>query len=122
MTGLSSSNMDFREVAKVLQGSRIAAHSIDLTGNRVEVVTSPKAMGAPAHSVCFEGVTALKWSGASPGSSLMILSVVGLEKLGVGEPWRLYISTAQGAELELTCRAAMCDGAEVTGVGRSYCH
>lgn len=115
--------MDFRELAELLHGARIDAQSIDLGGNRVELVISRgTAPNGELTSVTFERVAALKWSGASAASPSMTLSVVGLEKLAPGEPWRLYVSTAQGAELELTCGTVSCNGLEVTGVGRSYRH
>ncbi|MDQ6719005.1 MAG: hypothetical protein M3Z17_11760 [Gemmatimonadota bacterium] len=111
--------MDFRDVAAALQGASISEHRIDLKLNSVELVVpaSPRAL-----AIVFEDLLSLKWSNTSATPTVLTLSTVGLEKLGPGEPWRLYIRTSDGAELELSCRDVSCDGAAVTGVGRSYRH
>ncbi len=111
--------MDFREVAAALQGASVSEHRIDLRSNCVELVVpaTPRA-----RSVVFASLLSLKWSNTSGIPTVLTLSTVGLEKLGAGEPWRLYIRTSDGAELELSCREVSCDGAAVTGVGRSYRH
>ena len=111
--------MDFREVAAALQGASVSAHRIDLRSNSVELVVPA---GPATHTVVFENLLALKWSNTPATPTVLTLSTVGLEKLGPGEPWRLYIRTSDGAELELSCRDVSCDGTAVTGVGRSYRH
>jgi hypothetical protein len=108
--------MDFREVTAVLHGSILQSHSIDLANSRVEL--APK----DAPSVRFESLTILKWSGTGSPTSAMRVAVVGLERLGAGEPWRLYLKSENTGELELTCARVLCEGAEVTGIGRSYRH
>lgn len=111
--------MDFREVAAALQGANISEHRIDLRSNCVELVVPASPL---ARTVVFESLLSLKWSNTSAGTTVFTLSTIGLEKLGPGEPWRLYIRTSDGAELELSCRDVSCDGTAVTGVGRSYRH
>lgn len=111
--------MDFREVAAALQGASIREHRIDLRSNCAELVI-PSA--PEPRRIVFENLLALKWNNTSAVPSVLTLSTVGLEKLGPGEPWRLYIRTSEGAELELSCRDVSCDGTAVTGVGRSYRH
>jgi len=108
--------MDYREVTAVLHGSTLKSHSIDLANGRVELAPD----GLP--SIVFETVTILKWSGSASAATGMRVSVIGLERLGSGEPWGLYLKGENSGERELTCARVICDGAEVTGVGRSYRH
>ncbi len=110
--------MDFREVASALQGARLDAHSLSLDQNAVALSVTG---GAASHSVVFSAVTGYKWTPASPASDIT-LSVVGLERLGETEPWRLYIRTDGGTEVELSCGSVRCDGVAVTGIGRAYRH
>lgn len=116
--------MDFREVAAALHGADVETHSIDLAGISVRLVTAADSRRERAvRTVVFDRVTSLKWSSsAERASSVITLSTVGLERLGADEPWRLYIRTPDGAELELSALSVSCDGEEVTGVGRSYRH
>lgn len=115
--------MDFREVAAALQGADVETHSIELGGGRVRLVTAARSRRERAAcTVVFDRVTSLKWVGTSERASVLTLSTVGLERLGPGEPWRLYVRTLEGAELELSANAVSCDGEEVTGIGRSYRH
>jgi hypothetical protein len=115
--------MDFREVTAALQGAILQSHSVDLALGRVELVPSPaEGPSAPALPVVFENVTLLKWDGL-PGRVMAIrVFSIGLERLGAGEPWRLYLHCENAGELELTCERVVCGGSEVTGVGRSYRH
>lgn len=107
--------MEFREVAAALQGATLETHSMDLGRSQVQ-------LAVPSHTVIFDGIISMKWVSSQAGPAVLTLSTVGLERLGPGEPWRLYIRTPDGTELELSCRAVSCDGEEVTGVGRSYRH
>jgi hypothetical protein len=113
--------MDFRDVVAALHGSTIEKHTIDFARNRVEIIPSREAHSEPA-PISFESVVLLKWSGADPASARIRVGIVGLEKLGPGEPWRLYLKTADGAELELSCARVTSGGEEITGIGRSYRH
>ena len=109
--------MDFREVAAALHGAQLNEHRIDLQARRAELILP----GTPRpRTIAFKGILALKWSSTSATPAVLTPATVGLEKLGPGEPWRLYIRTPDGAELELSCREVSFDGAAVTGVGRSY--
>ena len=110
--------MEFREAASLLQGASAEAHSIDLGSGFVELVLAKPAR----HTLRFEKISHLKWTGPDSRSASLDFSVVGLEKLGPSESWRLYARTPEGAELELTCASVSCDGMEVTGVGRAYRH
>src|SRR5438552_18578685 len=94
--------MDFRDVVAALHGSAIERHTIDFTQNRVEIIPSREEEGESA-AIAFENVVLLKWSGVGSTSAKIRISVIGLEKLGPEEPWRLYLKTADAVELELTC-------------------
>jgi hypothetical protein len=111
--------MDFREVAAALYAASIGEHTIDLRSSCVRLVVPA---GHLTRIVVFENLISLKWSNASALPTVLTLATVGLERLGAGEPWRLYIRTSEGAELELSCGAIFTDGVEVTGIGRSYRH
>jgi hypothetical protein len=113
--------MDFRDIVAALHGSTFERHTIDLAQNRVEIIPSREAEGESA-PIAFENVVLLKWSGAESTSAKIRIGVIGLEKLGQGEPWRLYLKTFDGAEIELTCGRVTSGGEEVTGIGRSYRH
>ena len=107
----------------MLHGSVLESHSIDLTRSRVELAPSAPAAGSVVRrTVVFEEVSLLKWTGTSFGSAALRVSVIGLERLGPGEPWRVYLRNGDFGELELTCARVMCGGDEVTGIGRSYRH
>ncbi len=68
----------------------------------------------------FDGLSTFRaWGGAASQGSVALL-IVGLERLAPGEPWRLYVKTSNGNELELACRAIVSDGDDVSGIGRSY--
>jgi hypothetical protein len=113
--------MDFRDITDRLVGATIDSHSVDLANGIVELA-SPSISGGAPQQVKFEGVAILKWTSSTNPCGRLSISVIGLEKLGPGEPWRLYIRTSDGGELELTCRSVRGDGEEVTGIGRSYRH
>ncbi|MBA3645563.1 MAG: hypothetical protein H0W63_05240 [Gemmatimonadaceae bacterium] len=77
---------------------------------------------AAAPDLVFHQVEIMRWKPAKNPAPPSPLDTVGLEKLGAGEVWRLYAQTVAGAEIEISCRTIVCDGAEVTGIGRSYRH
>ena len=113
--------MDFREVSAFLYRSNVEFKDVSFGRRSVEMKASAPD-GCSSHTISFRDVTILKWQSARQASGSGELVTVGLEKLGAGEVWRLYAQTAGHAELELSCRAIYCDGAEVTGIGRSYRH
>lgn len=113
--------MDFRDVVATLHGSVIEKHTIDFARKRVELMPSSEGT-SNSQPISFENVALLKWSGSGSSSATIRIAVIGLEKLGQGEPWRLYLKTADGAELELTCGRVTSGGEEITGIGRSYRH
>ena len=113
--------MEFRDVTALLYGSELASHTIDLSSGRVALLPAgEKTPVALNRSIAFERVRMLKWTGHTDAGAGMRISIVGLERLGAGEPWRLFLQLDGSAELELTCDSVFCRGEEVTGVGRSY--
>lgn len=110
----------FREIADALHRAHLNRYHIDLASGRFELTASTPEGGKPPLTIVFEGVTAFRWRSESTLASLLQVEVVGLERLGPGEPWRLYLSPRKGSELELTCGAILRDGIEVTGVGRIF--
>lgn len=115
--------MDFREVTAALLGAVLESHSIDLAAGRVELVPVERGHSAAGRrTVAFESVSAFKWTATTPRGRELFVSIIGLERLGPEEPWRLYLRSENGGELELTCARVSFGGAEVAGVGRSYRH
>lgn len=114
--------MDFREVTETLQGAQLETHSALLAQNVVELsVRRDGDAGGSVRSVRFAAVISYRWTAGASGSPVTF-SIVGLERLGENEPWRLYVRTEGASELELSCGNVSCDGDAVTGVGRSYRH
>jgi len=113
--------MDFREITALLHTSLVELEKVLLSARSVELTVSP-ADGGSRRTITFSDVMIMKWNPAPATNSISAVRTVGLEKLGAGEPWRLYAQTSDGSELELTCRAILCDGVEITGIGRSYRH
>jgi hypothetical protein len=121
-----SDSVDFRDVSAALHHAVFEEHRIDLATNRFEL-TAASSHTEPGKriSLIFEGVTAFRWHSKPASSASIDPSIVGLERLGAAEPWRLYLSLPGGGEIELTCARILSggtDGAEVTGIGRSYRH
>jgi len=129
-----SDSVDFRDVSAALHRAALEQYTIDLAAHRFELTAINTHAGRNERvSLIFEGVIAFEWhskpanagaagdSGSLSASSVPIEpSVVGLERLGSTEPWRLYMSLSGGSELELTCTRILSGEVEVTGVGRSY--
>jgi hypothetical protein len=113
--------MEFREVTAILHGATVVVRALDFSGARL-VVDIQGREETRAHEHEFQDVELLRWKTMKNAGPTAALETVGLEKLGAGEVWRLYAQTTIGAELELSCRRIECDGAEVTGIGRSYRH
>ena len=114
--------IDFRAVCRVLYGSRIEGHALDVTTKRLELaIVRTEHDGAARVSLVFEGVTQFRWQCDSPAPyERMDLPIVGLERLAADDVWRLYLNPRPAVTLELSCARIICDGAEVQGVGRSY--
>lgn len=111
--------MDFREVTALLHGAVVDIREVSLPESLVELRV---ASASAERVVVFSEVSTMRCKMTPSSARAGSLNTVGLEKLGAGEVWRLYAQTAEGAELELSCRAIICDGVEVTGIGRSYRH
>ena len=112
--------MDFRDVTALLLGAEVEVESLKLAAGSVRM--SVRSEGNEATTISFDGVTKMTWKAPGPRAESQTVAVTGLEKLGTGEVWRLYVQATSGAELELSCRAIDCEGREVTGLGRSYRH
>jgi hypothetical protein len=111
--------VDFREVSALLHGAAVDIRAVSLSESSVTLIV---AAADSERLIVFGGVDLLRCRMAASSAHTGLLETVGLEKLGAGEVWRLYAQTAEGAELELSARTIVCDGVEVTGVGRSYRH
>lgn len=111
--------LDFRELSALLHGAAAEISAVSLSESTVTLRVNA---GGSERLVVFGEVDTLRCRMAASPAHTGVLETVGLEKLGAGEVWRLYAQTAEGAELELSARTIVCDGAEVTGVGRSYRH
>ncbi len=114
------SPVDFREVAAALHGAVIGAHHLDLSAGRLEFSVKTTKDDAQSVTLIFAGITILNYRGGGTGASAAEIAVIGLERLGSGEPWRLYVEMRNAAELELTCRDIHFGDIQVAGVGRSY--
>jgi hypothetical protein len=114
----------FRDVAMTLHLASLDGHNFDLGASRFELNTSAAGQGrAGSMTLVFEDVTNLRWVRRAedvPTGSATTLTVVGLERMAPGEPWRLYLHPSSGGELELACSRVTCDGVEITGIGRAY--
>ena len=118
---MSGESIEFRTVPALLHRARVAAASLDVESASFRLITHAPDGTRPAVELALSGVSEFHWhaGAAAPGDPLE-LAVVGLERLAADDVWRLYLVPGPAAVLELSCRAVRCNGADVTGVGRSF--
>ena len=105
----------------------LLTQEIDLGASRFSItVSGGESAAATGVSGSFEAVTIFRWhqqqaSAVKPAAAgPTTISVVGLERLAEGQPWRLYLRLESGGELEISCSRIIWGKNETTGIGRAY--
>jgi hypothetical protein len=110
----------YRDLCAALYRATLVEHHLDLVSGRFVFLARTRTQ--EVLRVGMDGITSFRWSAttARPGEGFQ-LSIVGLERLGPVEPWRLYVSSGPATELEVTSFRMTCDGEALAGTGRRYC-
>jgi hypothetical protein len=112
--------VSYRDLCAALYRASLEEHHLDVVSGRFVLLARNRA--GEVLRVGMDGVTSFRWTTSSPRPpGALELAIVGLERLGPAEPWRLYFNPSPGTELEVTSLRMTCNGEVLSGTGRRYC-